>query len=138
MSAGGRYSRNEGLFGAEGQAKIARAKVTIAGLGGVGSHVAQQLAYLGVRSYALIDFDVVTDSSLNRLVGAFDADVSAETKKIAVAKRTIHTINPRSLCRGPRRQGGRSRCRCSDRAGRHGLRLRRSGHLPAGAHRDMR
>jgi molybdopterin-synthase adenylyltransferase len=89
-----RYSRNEALFGAEGQAKIAAAKVAIVGLGGLGSHVAQQLAYLGVTDYALVDFDIVTDSSLNRLVGAGDADVEAETKKIAVAERTIKAVRP--------------------------------------------
>jgi hypothetical protein len=90
----GRYSRNEALFGAEGQARIASTKVTIVGLGGLGSHVAQQIAYLGVRSIALLDFDIVTDSSLNRLVGAFDSDVPTATKKIAVAERMIRQINP--------------------------------------------
>lgn len=94
MSDEGRYSRNEGLFGAEGQARIARTKVAIVGLGGLGSHVAQQLAYLGVRQFGLVDFDVVTNSSLNRLVGAVDADVEAATKKIAVAARMIQQINP--------------------------------------------
>lgn len=91
-----RYSRNEALFGVQGQAKIAGAKVTIIGLGGLGSHVAQQLAYLGVQSFALVDFDVVTDSSLNRLVGAVDADVEAKIKKIAVADRMIRQVNPRA------------------------------------------
>ena len=94
MEAEGRYSRNEGLFAAEGQARIARKKVVIAGLGGLGSHVAQQLAYLGVRAFALIDFDIVSNSSLNRLIGAADADVAAETKKISVAERMIRQINP--------------------------------------------
>jgi len=94
MTAEGRYSRNEGLFGAEGQAKIAGTKVTIVGLGGLGSHVAQQLAYLGVRLFALIDFDIVTESSMNRLIGASDADVSAATKKIDAAERMIHNISP--------------------------------------------
>jgi len=89
-----RYSRNEALFGADGQAKIAATKIAIIGLGGLGSHVAQQLAYLGVRDYALVDFDIVTESSLNRLVGAVDADVAAETKKIAVAERTIKAVKP--------------------------------------------
>lgn len=78
----------------QGQARIARTKVAIVGLGGLGSHVAQQLAYLGVRSFALIDFDIVTNSSLNRLVGAVDADVKATTKKIAVTERMIRHINP--------------------------------------------
>lgn len=89
-----RYSRNEALFGAEGQRKIAQTKVAIVGLGGLGSHVAQQLAYLGVADYALVDFDIVTDSSLNRLVGAVDADVAAQTKKIVVAERTIKAVKP--------------------------------------------
>jgi molybdopterin/thiamine biosynthesis adenylyltransferase len=91
---GARYSRNEALFGAEGQAKIAVTKVAIIGLGGLGSHVAQQLAYLGAADYALVDFDIVTDSSLNRLVGAVDADLAAQTKKIDVAERTIKAVKP--------------------------------------------
>lgn len=89
-----RYSRNEALFGREGQQKLAGTCVTIGGLGGLGSHVAQQLAYLGVRDYRLVDFDIVTDSSMNRLIGAADADVAAQTKKIAVAERMIRTIIP--------------------------------------------
>jgi molybdopterin-synthase adenylyltransferase len=89
-----RYSRNEALFGAEGQAKISACKVVICGLGGLGSHVAQQLAYLGVRDFGLVDFDVVTDSNLNRLIGAFDADIAAATPKVSVAKRLIESINP--------------------------------------------
>ena len=89
-----RYSRNEALFGAEGQRRIRETKVGIVGLGGLGSHVAQQLAYLGVEDYGLVDFDIVTNSSLNRLVGAEDADVEAATKKIEVAKRMINRIKP--------------------------------------------
>lgn len=96
MAGEGRYSRNEALFGVDGQERIANTKATIAGLGGLGSHVAQQLAYLGVRSFALIDFDIVTDSSLNRLVGAVESDVPAETKKTAVAERMIRQIHPKA------------------------------------------
>lgn len=88
----GRYSRNEALFGAEGQERIAAIQVAIVGLGGLGSHLAQQLAYLGVGSFGLVDFDVVTVSNLNRLIGAIEADVTAQAKKIGVAERTITTI----------------------------------------------
>lgn len=94
-----RYSRNEAFFGAEGQGKIAAQRVAIIGLGGLGSHIVQQLAYLGVHDYRLIDFDIVTDSSLNRLIGACDADVPAAIKKIAVAERTIRTILPEATVR---------------------------------------
>jgi molybdopterin/thiamine biosynthesis adenylyltransferase len=92
-----RFSRNEGLFGAEGQALIAGAKVAIIGLGGLGSHVAQQLAYLGTQDFSLVDFDVVTESSLNRLVGATDADVAAETKKIVVGERMVRAVSPNAI-----------------------------------------
>lgn len=94
MAAEDRYSRNELLFGAEGQKRISEARVGIVGLGGLGSHVAQQLSYLGVLDYALVDGDVVTDSSLNRLVGANDDDVG--TAKVAVAKRMIESIQPKA------------------------------------------
>lgn len=93
MILDGRFSRNEGLFGEEGQARISRAKVAIVGLGGLGSHVSQQLGYIGVQSFALIDFDIVSESSLNRLVGAVETDVAEQATKIAVAERTISQIN---------------------------------------------
>lgn len=89
-----RYSRSEGLFGEAGQAKISATRVAIVGLGGLGSHVAQQLAYLGANSYALVDFDHVTESSLNRLVGATDEDIAARTPKIDVAERVITGVQP--------------------------------------------
>jgi hypothetical protein len=94
--ADNRYSRNEALFGPEGQEKIAATNVAIIGLGGLGSHVAQQLAYLGVERQTPVDFDIVTSSSMNRLVGAVDTDVAAKTKKVIVAKRMIEAINPRA------------------------------------------
>jgi len=89
-----RYSRNEALFGPQGQERIVATKATIIGLGGLGSHVAQQLGYLGVETQKPIDCDVVTSSSLNRLVGAVDADIAAQTKKVMVAKRMVEAINP--------------------------------------------
>lgn len=92
--ADGRHSRNEALFGPEGQEKIAATRVTIIGVGGLGSHIAQQLACLGVATQTPVDFDIVTSSSMNRLVGAFDTDVAAKTKKVMVAKRMIEAINP--------------------------------------------
>jgi molybdopterin/thiamine biosynthesis adenylyltransferase len=91
-----RYSRNEALFGAEGQARIGRCNVLICGPGGLGSHVAQQLAYLGVRKFGLVDFDVVTESSLNRLVGAIAEDARVATPKVRVARRVIQAVNPGS------------------------------------------
>jgi molybdopterin/thiamine biosynthesis adenylyltransferase len=88
-----RYSRNEGLFGAEGQRLIGETKVTIVGLGGLGCHIAQQTAHLGVVDYRLVDDDYVTESSLNRLVGARPDDVDMTTK-VAVSARVVRAIQP--------------------------------------------
>jgi molybdopterin/thiamine biosynthesis adenylyltransferase len=66
--------------------------VSIIGLGGTGSIVAQQLAYLGVRSFLLIDPDVVESTNLNRIVGATRSDVGSP--KVGVAERMIKRINP--------------------------------------------
>lgn len=92
MAAESRHSRNELLFGAEGQTRIAAARVGIVGLGGLGSPVAQQLGYLGVLDFVLVDRDKVTASSLNRLIGAGANDVGRA--KVAVAERMLTTIQP--------------------------------------------
>jgi molybdopterin/thiamine biosynthesis adenylyltransferase len=92
MTDESRYSRHAGLFGAEGQRRIADARAAIVGVGGIGSHVVQQLAYLGVLSFVLIDSDSVSASNLNRLIGATPEDVGAA--KIDVSSRLILTIQP--------------------------------------------
>jgi molybdopterin/thiamine biosynthesis adenylyltransferase len=94
MSVESRYSRQEAFFGAEGQARIAGANVAIVGLGGLGSHVAQQLAYLGVSTFLLVDSDVVSPSNLNRLIGASERDLRAP--KVKVARVMIETIHPKA------------------------------------------
>jgi molybdopterin/thiamine biosynthesis adenylyltransferase len=87
-----RYARHVGLFGVEGQERIARATAVIVGVGGLGCHVVQQLAYLGVSKFLLVDGDVVSVSNMNRLVGATDNDVGA--RKVEVARNMIMAIQP--------------------------------------------
>jgi len=89
-----RFHRQELLFGKEGQEKIQSCRVAIVGLGGLGSHVAQQLAYLGVRSFLLIDSDRASRSNLNRLIGATEDDVAERLLKVDIANRLIRTIRP--------------------------------------------
>ena len=91
-----RFDRNERMFGATGQAKIAATRLAIVGCGGLGSAFGQQAAYLGVRSFALVDADVVTESSLNRLVGSLPGDAAAATPKVLVVQRVIRSIEPGS------------------------------------------
>ena len=51
---------------AEIQKKLCRAKVAVAGLGGLGSNVAVSLARIGVGHLHLVDFDRVDLTNLNR------------------------------------------------------------------------
>jgi molybdopterin/thiamine biosynthesis adenylyltransferase len=92
VTSEGRYSRQELLFGDKGQRRIQQQRAAIVGLGGLGSHVAQQLAYLGVLTYVLVDGDIVTISSLNRVIGAVEADVTLLRPKVEVAARMIGAV----------------------------------------------
>ena len=86
-----RFSRNIGLFGKEGQERIEATHAIIVGLGGIGSHVAQQLAYLGVKTFTVVDPQAVDESNLNRLIGATEADAGV-TAKVDVAARLISGV----------------------------------------------
>jgi tRNA A37 threonylcarbamoyladenosine dehydratase len=80
------------LYGGEGFASIRAAAVTVVGLGGVGSHAALALARSGIGALHLIDFDAVTESSLNRLTAAGPADVGLP--KVDVVARHLATSCP--------------------------------------------
>ena len=88
------YDRQILAFGTSGQNVLQMLRVGLVGLGGTGSAVAQQLAYLGVTQYTLIDRDDVDFTNLNRLIGAGAEDVGKP--KVSVARRMISTICPNS------------------------------------------
>lgn len=60
------YKVQETRHGKDKQALFANAHVGIAGLGGLGSHVAVMLARLGVGKLTLVDFDVVDETNIHR------------------------------------------------------------------------
>ena len=78
-------------IGEEGQEKLKRAKVFIAGSGGLGSPVAIYLAAAGVGMMRLVDHDTVELSNLNRQVLHGDADIGR--KKIDSAKEKLKGLN---------------------------------------------
>ena len=53
------FSRSQLLLGAAAMERLARAKVAVFGLGGVGGHAADALARTGVGSFVLVDGDRV-------------------------------------------------------------------------------
>jgi tRNA A37 threonylcarbamoyladenosine dehydratase len=83
--------RNYQFFG-KGQDDIKEAFVAVIGLGGVGSHVGSMLARSGIGRLRLIDFDVVTPSSLNRHSIARVEDLGKP--KAEVLKEYISSFNP--------------------------------------------
>lgn len=86
-----RYDR-QSFLGKNAQFLFSQVKIGIVGLGGGGSHIVQQLAYLGFKNYVLFDFDKVDETNLNRMIGAGWNDVKKGTKKLDVAESTIKHI----------------------------------------------
>ena len=72
-----RYDRQiilEG-FGGEGQKKLKKAKVFIAGAGGLGSSISVYLVAAGVGKLRIVDHDRVELSNLNRQVLHWEKDI---------------------------------------------------------------
>ncbi len=87
------FSR-QSFLGEGSQDKIERCIVGIVGLGGGGSHIAQQLAHLGFLNFYLFDGDRIEDTNLNRLVGGTQDDVDNGRLKVEIARRIIAGIRP--------------------------------------------
>lgn len=87
-----RYSRQTAMFGKEGQERLGRVSAAIVGVGGLGCHIVQQLAYLGVKNYFLIDPDRVDRSNLNRFVIGTESDIGR--MKADVAAEYIRRVQP--------------------------------------------
>ncbi|MGH3976215.1 MAG: HesA/MoeB/ThiF family protein [Pseudonocardiaceae bacterium] len=87
-----RRSRQIPLLGAATQEALSKARVAVVGVGGLGSFVALELAYLGVGHLILIDPDLVELSNLNRLIGARPDDVGRY--KVDVFRELIKRVAP--------------------------------------------
>jgi molybdopterin/thiamine biosynthesis adenylyltransferase len=86
------FSRQIPWFTSEGQRGVGRLTVGVAGAGGTGSPLIQNLVYLGVRNFVLIDDDDTDESNMNRLVTAKAADLG--TSKVELARRMIKSVVP--------------------------------------------
>jgi hypothetical protein len=88
-----RYDR-QSFLGPGAQDIIESARLGIVGLGGGGSHLAQQLAHLGFQDVVLCDPQQIADTNLNRLVGATVHDVRDKTFKTDIAARLYRGLQP--------------------------------------------
>lgn len=81
----GRFSRAQIIFGKDGMQRLAKSRVAIFGLGGVGGYVLEALARSGIGNFDLIDSDRICISNFNRQIlatsktlGEFKADAARE------------------------------------------------------------
>ncbi|MGH7412195.1 MAG: ThiF family adenylyltransferase [Candidatus Methylomirabilis sp.] len=88
-----RFDRNIRFFGREGQERLRSASVAVVGVGGIGTHVVQQLSLLGVGGLALIDAQELDRSNLNRYVGTRYDDPIPGTRKVDHGERITHSID---------------------------------------------
>lgn len=80
------------LYGATALERLARAHVSIIGVGGVGSWTVEALARSGVGALTLVDLDHVAESNINRQVHALEATLGAA--KVRVLAERVAQINP--------------------------------------------
>jgi tRNA A37 threonylcarbamoyladenosine dehydratase len=88
------FSRTELLLGKEAMAQLAKARVAVFGIGGVGGYVCEALARSGVGAFDLVDDDKVCLTNLNRQIIATRKTVGKY--KIEVMRERILDINPKA------------------------------------------
>ena len=86
------FIRNAWILGEEGTEKLQKARVLIAGLGGVGGYVCEVLARAGIGSFVLIDSDSIDVTNINRQIIATHSTIGK--KKTAVMQERIRDIWP--------------------------------------------
>lgn len=100
-----RYLRNVEVVGLEGQARLLKARVGVAGVGGLGGTVVELLARAGVGELVLVDQDVASEDNLNRQVLVTTAALGRPKVELATAR--VAEVNPAVSVRPNRVRGDR-------------------------------
>jgi len=87
-----RFDRMGRLVGDSGMERLFAARVTVIGLGGVGSFAVEALARSGIGHLTLVDFDRVCTTNTNRQIQAVQGTI-AKLKAEVLAER-VRLINP--------------------------------------------
>jgi len=88
------FSRTELLIGKDALAKLNKSKVTVVGVGGVGSFVVEGLARSGIGKFVLVDDDFVCITNINRQLHATFKTIGKP--KVEVMRDRILEINPKA------------------------------------------
>ena len=87
-----RFQRTAMLLGESGVKRLAKCRVAVFGVGGVGGFAVEALARSGVGALDLIDSDVVAPSNINRQIIATQSTVGEY--KVDAARARVLDINP--------------------------------------------
>jgi molybdopterin/thiamine biosynthesis adenylyltransferase len=82
------FDRQILAFGVEGQRAVADLRVGVAGAGGTGSPVIEELIRLGVAEIIVVDDDTVSDTNITRIHGSTMADVGKPKATLAEEQAT--------------------------------------------------
>lgn len=85
-------SRSKTLVGEDGLDKLARSKVLIVGVGGVGGYALEMIVRCGVGSLKIVDGDVFDETNLNRQILADRSNIGKS--KAEEGARRAQSINP--------------------------------------------
>lgn len=80
------------LLGEEAMARLAKARVTVVGAGGVGAYAAEMLVRAGIGHITVIDNDAVGVTNINRQLVALHSTVGMD--KVDVLRSRLLDINP--------------------------------------------
>lgn len=89
-----RFDRNIRFFGIDGQRLLRECVVGIVGAGGLGHHVIQQLAFLGIKKMVVIEDEELSTSNKNRYVLARHDDPVPGLRKVDLIKERVALIDP--------------------------------------------
>ena len=87
------FARTELMLGAEAMERLARSRVAVFGIGGVGGYVVEALARSGVGALDLIDNDTISVTNINRQIFALHSTLGRP--KVDVAAERVRDINPK-------------------------------------------
>ena len=86
------FFRTQMLLGSDAMERLAKARVAVFGIGGVGGYTVEALARAGIGALDLIDSDTVSISNINRQIIATHSAVGM--LKVEAAKQRVLDINP--------------------------------------------
>lgn len=92
---GAMFDRGVRALGLDSMRRITAAQaITVVGVGGLGSVIAEHLVHMGFSRIKLVDFDALEVTNMNRIVGATMEDAKAGRLKVDAVRDHLLAISP--------------------------------------------